>query len=509
MTEVPKTVPIERKETPFEIIEDGDAPDSLSGGMGTIHRARDRVSGRILAVKVLKDKASGDVTRFALEADILAKLRHPSIIEHAYHGVTKEGFPYLAMEWIEGESLEAKLRKTTTSKLPLEEALRIGFTISDALIAAHAAGITHRDIKPSNVLIKKADGSIKLADFGIAKSADSAVDLTATGEALGTPGYLAPEQARGGKVDGRTDLFSLGCLLFRCITGRRPFSGSDLMEYATNLALHDAPRIRELEPKTPASVEALIARLLMKDPAARPANAKHVRDAIDRILSEADATAPAPTADGIAESLLEPIPPTKLAEGSDPKLLLKPEDPATIHSPAVAKKKKPLAPEEAVEHHDDTTAKKKTPKRPELPLGLIVPLAIVALTLASYAAYSFIHRDKPITSSTPFVAGETWFGSYECDDGKHKLALRIVSITSDNEVAAVFDFTTPKDSSGSYNVLGTYVPETHHLTLKAGTWISQPNLVVSVGLDGTITDDDRAYSGKAVNPKCTTFTVRR
>jgi hypothetical protein len=109
-----------------------------------------------------------------------------------------------------------------------------------------------------------------------------------------------------------------------------------------------------------------------------------------------------------------------------------------------------------------------------------------------------------------------WFGAYQCDDGEHKLALRIVSVSSNSsnssngsDVAAIFDFKTPKDSTGSYNVLGTYTPETHHLTLKAGTWISQPNLVVSVGLDGTITDDDRAYSGKAVNPKCTTFALRR
>lgn len=496
MTEVPKTVPIERKETPFEIIDE-DATDEptrgLSGGMGRIHRARDRATGRILAVKVLKDSASGDVTRFALEADILAKLRHPAIVEHAYHGVTKDGFPYLAMEWIDGESLEARLRET--SKVPPREALRIALAITDALTAAHALGVVHRDIKPSNVLVRKADGSIKLADFGIAKSAGSPVDLTATGQALGTPGYLAPEQARGGKVDGRTDLFSVGCLLFRCLTGRRPFGGADLMEYATNLALHDPPRIREIDPTISPAIEALIERLLMKDPAARPASAKDVRDAIEQILS---------TDAGTRD---EPIPPTKLAAGSRPNLQT--DDAATIQSPAITAKKKP--PVVDAQHAEEQPKRAKPRLRyPRPPLRLIVPLAIVGVALTTYAAYSVVHRDRPITSPTPFVPGETWFGSYQCDDGEHKLALRIASVSANgNDVAAVFDFKTPTDSRGSYNVLGTYIPETHRLTLKAGTWISQPNLVVSVGLDGTITDDDRAYSGKAVNPKCTTFALRR
>ncbi len=266
----PLTVPINRD--PFEILEEAGV-----GGMGVVYRARDRATGRILALKVLKS-AVGEVTRFTLEAHLLKKLDHPSIVEYVHHGVAEDGRPYLAMEWLEGESLENELR---VRPLTVRATLRVARAVADALAFAHAAGIVHRDLKPSNVFITTS-GETKLLDFGIAKSAD--VDgLTSTGQALGTPGYMSPEQARGGEVDGRSDLFSLGCLIFRALGGRRPFEGSDLMAFVTKLALEDPPPLRQVAPSAPEALEELVAQLLAKQPEDRPASAEVVREALERI----------------------------------------------------------------------------------------------------------------------------------------------------------------------------------------------------------------------------------
>jgi Protein kinase domain len=308
--DVPKTVRIERdKPEPFEILE-----EAGTGGMGMVYKARDRETGQLLAVKVLKDV--GDITRFALEGDILSKLQHPGIVEYRHHGLTKAGHPYLAMEWIDGVSLERRLARGVLS---VEETLRIARAIADALAVAHAAGVIHRDLKPTNVLLTRETQAVKLVDFGIARSED--VDgLTQTGQALGTPGYMSPEQARGSKIDPRSDLFALGCVVFRCLGGRRPFAGSDIMQFATNLALHDAPPLREVAPDAPVAVEALVSHLLQKDPAARPASALHVRRTIDHILDAVDTTNPAetepapapehPTAATTRSPGNEPAPPT-------------------------------------------------------------------------------------------------------------------------------------------------------------------------------------------------------
>ncbi|MBX3234372.1 MAG: serine/threonine protein kinase, partial [Labilithrix sp.] len=284
MEPIPKTIAIKDRDDPF-VIEDVIG----EGGMGKVYRARDPATGALLAVKVLG--AVGDPTRFALESDILSKLEHPNIVGYRGHGLTKDGHPYLAMEWIDGDDLEKRLE---TENLTVEEAVRIGRAVTDALVAAHAAGVIHRDLKPSNVILTRETSAVKLVDFGIARAAN--VDgLTRTGQALGTPGYMSPEQARGHAVDARTDLFSLGCLLYRCLGGRRPFKGSDIMEFATSLALEDPPPLRALAPSVPPALESLVAQLLQKDPALRPESALHTRKALDRIASATDNTEIAPT----------------------------------------------------------------------------------------------------------------------------------------------------------------------------------------------------------------------
>jgi protein kinase-like protein len=263
---------------PFEILE-----EVAMGGMARVFRARDRASGKLLAVKVLKE-GSAAAARFALEAEVLAKLRHPAIVEYAYHGVTRDGDRYLAMEWIDGDNLHQRL---ASGPLSLGETLRVARTIAEALAVAHAAGVVHRDIKPSNVLYTEKGGAVKVADFGVARSNDAS-GLTRTGDAIGTPGYMAPEQARGAKIDARADLFSLGCVIFRCLSGRVPFAGADILQVATKLALEEAPLLRQVAPTVPIEVEALVAKLLEKDPEARPASAIEVRQALDRLLEGSD-----------------------------------------------------------------------------------------------------------------------------------------------------------------------------------------------------------------------------
>jgi serine/threonine protein kinase len=257
---------------PYDLLEEAGA-----GGMGTVYRAREHASGRIVALKLLRADA-GDLTRFAHEAHVLAKLAHPGIVEYVAHGVTGAGQPWLAMEWLEGETLHHALKRGTLS---VREALRMARSVADALATAHEAGVVHRDLKPSNVFLVR-DGRLKLLDFGIAKSMDL-TGLTHTGELVGTPAYMSPEQARGEAVDGRTDLFALGCIIFRCITGKLPFEGADMLAIATKLALEQAPLLSDVDPTVPAPLGRLVAALLEKNRADRPRDAARLRDWFDAI----------------------------------------------------------------------------------------------------------------------------------------------------------------------------------------------------------------------------------
>jgi len=263
----------------FTILEEAGA-----GGMGTVYRARDAETGREVALKVLADTA-GDVTRFALEAKLLSELDHPNIVRYVAHGIAADHHPFLAMEWLDGQSLDARLQERPS--LAASEAVRIGAAIADALAHAHARGVVHRDVKPSNVLLTH-DGGILLIDFGIAKS--EIVDgLTRTGAAIGSVGYMSPEQASAGEVDYRTDLFSLGCVLHRCLSGRPPFGGADLIGYVRSLALEEAP---PLAPAHPARLGRLVASLLAKDPERRPRSAAEVAAELHAIGGGADELAP-------------------------------------------------------------------------------------------------------------------------------------------------------------------------------------------------------------------------
>lgn len=247
-----------------------------SGAMGAVHRAHHRVTGAVVALKVLHGHRPEHADRFAREARVLSELNHPGIVHYVAHGVTAEGDPYLAMEWLEGESLADRLAR---QPLTIAESLGLGLAVAEALRVPHRMGIVHRDLKPSNLLLVggRVDRTTVM-DFGIARLLDAVgTMLTATGAMLGTPGYMAPEQARGEPdVDARADVFALGAVLFRCLTGRPAFDGEDLLAVLMKTAMEDAPRSSERRPDIPAAVDDLVARMLARAPAERPADASEV-----------------------------------------------------------------------------------------------------------------------------------------------------------------------------------------------------------------------------------------
>jgi serine/threonine protein kinase len=215
------------------------------GGMGTVWRARDRETGSIVAVKLMRGGDHAD--RFIREAQVLATLHHPHIVRYIDHGLTGEGDPYLAMEWLEGIDLAQRLGG---APMPIADAIRVASLAAEALVVAHARGVIHRDIKPSNLFLPRGNiEDLKVLDFGIARIALASQAMTRTGAALGTPGYMAPEQARGERdLDARADLFALGCVLFEAVSGRAPFAGAHLMAVLAKVLFEDAPRLRELRP---------------------------------------------------------------------------------------------------------------------------------------------------------------------------------------------------------------------------------------------------------------------
>ncbi|MDC0742502.1 serine/threonine-protein kinase [Polyangium mundeleinium] len=243
-----------------------------AGGMGAVYRAHDRTTSLPVALKVIHQPASDATRRFDIEARALAELSHPHVVRYVTHGLSEAGFPYLVMEWLEGEDLAARLAR---GPLTLEESLLLARRVAAGLGAAHARGIVHRDVKPTNLmLVGRTIEGVKLVDFGLAQFGNTSRKLTRSGVLLGTPGYMAPEQASGDgtPIDARADVFSLGAVLYECLTGRAPFQAENLMALFAKLLLEEAPRLAEARPDLPPRLDALMARLLAKKAASRPAN---------------------------------------------------------------------------------------------------------------------------------------------------------------------------------------------------------------------------------------------
>src|SRR5262249_36639122 len=228
-----------------------------AGGMGVVFQAEDPQLERLVALKVMLPDMAADPSsrkRFLLEAKAAAAIPHDHIVT-VYQVGEERGAPFMAMQLLHGETLEARLRRE--GKLPPAEAVRIGREIAAGLAAAHERQLLHRDIKPANIWLEAGSGRVKILDFGLTRAAKDGVHLTQTGAVLGTPAYMAPEQAAGEAVDVRCDLFSLGCVLYRACTGRPAFKGHNMVTVLRALAVDNPPPPSEVDRQVPGALSEL------------------------------------------------------------------------------------------------------------------------------------------------------------------------------------------------------------------------------------------------------------
>jgi tetratricopeptide (TPR) repeat protein len=261
-----------------------------SGGMGTVYRAFDLQTGKHVALKILRPQPSlmGQEGRFQSEAQVLSELRHPAIVAYVTHGIAPGGERYLAMEWLDGEDLGQRLQR---GPLSFPECISCIQRVADALHYAHQRGVIHRDLKPANLFLPGGDvRQTKLLDFGIARrfspmsmGRSLAADLqrsptmTQTGFVVGTPEYMAPEQVRGSRdLLPAADLFSLGCVLYECLTGQPPFAGNDYTAVLARILFSEPEPLALRRPGLPPGLVDLVERLLQKEPSARPADVGQV-----------------------------------------------------------------------------------------------------------------------------------------------------------------------------------------------------------------------------------------
>jgi serine/threonine-protein kinase len=275
-----------------------------AGGMSTVYRAFDTTLERRVAVKLMHREIASDsdqLERFRREARSVAQLSHPHIVGVIDAG-EEDGRPYIVFEYVEGETLKERIRRM--GRLPIDEAIAYAIEIARALGAAHARGIVHRDIKPQNVLVDE-EGSAKVTDFGIARSLDEE-GLTADGRVLGTTDYVSPEQALGHDVDGQSDIYSLGVVLYEMLTGDVPFQGENQVSVAMKHVREDLPDVQLMRPEVSARLAAVLDRLTEKDLGLRHPDAHAVEvDLEDALAAEAARTG---TSTGEATAVLRTLP---------------------------------------------------------------------------------------------------------------------------------------------------------------------------------------------------------
>jgi serine/threonine protein kinase len=259
-----------------------------AGAFGTVYKVRDRVLGRLVAIKILtagllpQDGGSSALQdRFLQEAKALAGIKHPNIVMIYDLGREADGSSYLAMELVDGITLDTLLVRE--GRLPWRRAVAIGAQIADALDFAHRQGVVHRDLKPANVMLEVGD-KVKVTDFGIAKL-PNATKLTMTGNIVGTPGYMSPEQVQEGRVDGRSDIFSLGCVLYEMLSGERAFTSEGVHAILFKIVSEDPRPLRSVAPEVPEEVARIVTRALAKKPEARYASGADLQKDLLGVLS--------------------------------------------------------------------------------------------------------------------------------------------------------------------------------------------------------------------------------
>ena len=278
-----------------------------SGGMSTVYLARDTTLDRPVAVKVMHREMSeqaDQLERFRQEARAVAKLSHPNVVSVIDAG-EDGGYPYIVFEYVEGETLKARINRI--GALDTQEALAYAIEIARGLTVAHARNMIHRDIKPQNVLID-AEGRAKLTDFGISRQLEQD-GMTATGRVLGTTDYVAPEQAMGHGADQRSDIYSLGVVLFEMLTGEVPFAADSQVGVAMKHVNEELPDVQGLRPELSAASALVVERATAKDPSKRYADVGELIDDLSTALEVEAARAGSTT--GEATSVLEALPPAK------------------------------------------------------------------------------------------------------------------------------------------------------------------------------------------------------
>jgi serine/threonine protein kinase len=354
------------------------------GGMGLVYDGIQPVIGKRVAVKVLRPElaaAPEQVARLLAEARAVNAIRHRGIIDIFGFGQVPDGRQYIVMEYLEGQALDAYM--VEKHRLPVPEVLDILDEVLSALGAAHGAGVVHRDLKPSNIfLVRQPDGSryVKLLDFGLAKQGLPAgrTAQTRTDMVVGTPEYMAPEQARGQPVGPMTDLYALGVVAFEMVTGRLPFIGSSPVDLLMKHVDARPPRPSEFIPELPPALDAFILQMLTKDPEARPGTAESLRRQLHRLRDTLVPAAPSPTA----------LPPPEPPPGASP------EEPKETRPTTLLPGTSPVPPEpSSAEMH---AAGVRTPLRRLLPVGLGA-----AALLASSGLVLFLLREPASAPTTP------------------------------------------------------------------------------------------------------------
>src|SRR5690349_1762424 len=278
-----------------------------SGGMSTVYLARDQTLDRDVAVKVMHREMSeqaDQLERFRQEARAVAKLSHPNVVAVIDAGEDK-GHPYIVFEYVEGETLKQRINRV--GALDCQEALAYAIEVARGLTVAHARKMVHRDIKPQNVLID-AEGRAKLTDFGISRQLEQD-GMTATGRVLGTTDYVAPEQAMGHPVDVRSDIYSLGVVLYEMLVGQVPFHADSQVGVAMKHVNEELPDVQQRRPELSAAAAMVVERATAKDPAQRYQEVGELIDDLGTALEVEAARAGATT--GEATSVLEAVPPAE------------------------------------------------------------------------------------------------------------------------------------------------------------------------------------------------------
>ncbi len=255
------------------------------GGMGVVLKGFDTELHRVVAIKVLAPHLAHRASarrRFSREAQAAAAVVHPHVIP-IFDVESETDLPYLVMQYVAGHSLQSRVDER--GPLPVEEALRIAQQTAAGLAAAHGQGLVHRDVKPANILLEESVDRVLLSDFGLARAVDDA-SLTRTGVITGTPFYMSPEQARGGAIDTRSDLFSLGSVLYFMLTGHSPFRTRGAMAVLNRICVENPRPIQEINPLVPWEVSELVERLLAKLPADRVQTAQQVEETLAMLLTQ-------------------------------------------------------------------------------------------------------------------------------------------------------------------------------------------------------------------------------